>query len=455
MVLKVLGWLLVAVAAIGFALRFIRHDLSPFILDEPQFLFTAHTHGWVSANPLAGTQGLHYGPCYVWLETLLQKLFGPRVEVMLLAQSFLMTASHLCLAWSLSRAFRGGLLLFGLIGALLAAGPCSFFWSRLAWDNPLTNVCASFAVALLAAQSTWLRVTLLGLVLAIAAGTHLMVLPLIALIAGLLLWEGQWRKVLAGCAVALALLGPYLVYLVRHQLPKGPPPRFDLLGALLLEPMRIFTAARASYFFDDDWMAFAQGKLIPGSSLTVVLAIATLAGLVAAVREPKTRRLGLLGLLFWPVYALFCASRGVELHPHYQNPAIWLLPVGMAGLFAGLKSRPWAVTSLAAAVLIFTAGQTLFLVQWLRFIDSNGGTRGIHYSVPLAAQQAEVRKICAAATPLALIENHTAIFPVSLEYLMLIEPTCAGKRVRFCHGTCPTGAPIVSLEYAGGSAQLR
>ena len=455
MVLKILGWLLVAVMATGFVLRFVRHDLSPFILDEPQFLFTAHTQGWGSANPLAGTQGLHYGPCYVWLEKLLQIFFGPRVEVMLFAQSLLMTASHLCLAWSLSRAFRGGLLLFGLIGALLAAGPCLFFWSRQAWDNPLTNVCVSFAIALLAAPLTSVRAALLGLLLAIAAGTHLMVLPLIALIAALLLWEGQWRRVLAGGAVALIVLAPYLMYLSRHRLPKSPPARFDLLASLLLEPMQIFTAARASYFFDDDWARFAQGTFIPGRPIAVILAIAAATGLVAAVREPQTRGLALLGLLFWPLYALFCASRGVELHPHYQNPSAWLLPVGIAGLFACLKSRPRALASLGSAVLIFSASQTVFLFEWLRFIESNGGTRGIHYSIPLAAQEAEARKICAANEPLTLIENHTAIFPVSLEYLMLIEPGCAGKRVRFCRGACPQEAPVVSLDYADGSAHLR
>jgi hypothetical protein len=442
--------MLVAVMAAGFLLRFVRHDLSPFILDEPQFLFAARAGAWLSANPLAGTQGLNYGPCYVWLETLLQKLFGPRVEVVLFAQSVLMTAADLCLAWSLSRAFRGGLLLFGSIGALLAAGPCCFFWSRIAWDNPLAGLCVSFAIALLASPLTMPRAILLGLVLAVAAGTHLMVLPLVALIAALLLWEGQWRRVVAGCATALVVISPYLIYLSRQRLPARPAARFDLLGNLLLEPMRIFTAARASYFFDDDWPRFAQGLFIPGNAITVLLAVAAALGLLAAASNPPTRRLGILGMLSWPLYALFCAWRGIELHPHYQQPAIWLLPVGMAGLFAFLKTRPRAI--LALLVLVFTAGQTVFLVRWLGFLDSNGGTRGIHYSIPLAAQEAEVRKICAIASPGATVANHTALFTVSLEYLIAIEPKCAGKQIKFCSGNCLSA---IQLDYADGSAHLR
>jgi hypothetical protein len=453
MTVKLLAWPLLMVMAVGFALRFIRHDLSPFILDEPQLLLAAHEGHWLAANPLAGTQALHYGPSYLWLATLLQKLAGPRVEVMLMAQSALSTAAHLCLAWSLSRAFRGGLLLFALIGAVLAVNPCLFFWSRTAWDNPLLNICVSFAVALLAGPLTWPRALLLGLVLALGANTHLMILPLIPLLLLVLLWEDreQWPKLLAGGAVALVVSSPYLLYLSRQPLPQGPPRRFDLTFALLLEPMRIFTAGRASYFFDADWWQFVRTvRFVPGEAVAISLALVTLAGLLLSLRGFK--RLGILGLLFWPAYALFCASRGVDPHPHYQQPAIWLLPVGLAGLFAWDRR---AAAALAALALIFTAVQAGFLVRWLRFIDSNGGTRGIHYSLPLAAQEAEVRRLCEAASPRVLVENHTAIFPVSLEYLMHLEPACADKLVEFCPGLCPGVPGVVRLEYEGSSARLR
>ena len=398
-------------AALGLALlalgyRFANLDLAPFILDEPQFLAAAteqlRTGTWLHASPLVGTQGVTYGPSVLWFYGAVHAVLGPAPERSILAMCALVTLSHLGLALSLARLLRGGPLLASLLVGLLAASPYQFFWSRLAWDQ-LVNVCSAWALLLLATQAPLgaLRSLALGAVLGVAVSSHLMVLPLVALVFAVLAWELRREPLrLLRTLGALAL---------------------PLLGALLL---------------------------------------AAAAGLVLALRAPErgTRRVALLAVLTWLGYGAFYALRGLEPHPHYQFPTGWVLPFALAaGVQACRVQRPRLGTLALAAVGALACAQLAFIGSWMHFIREGGGTRGVHYGTPLSLQQRVLAAACSGSTGPLLLQNETLLFAPSLHYAAWSLPACAGRQLGLCAGRCPPGLAFRRLRYAastGGALAL-
>ncbi|HET9450141.1 MAG TPA: hypothetical protein VFO83_04640, partial [Aggregicoccus sp.] len=460
-----------AVAALGY--RLANLDLAPFILDEPQFLAAAteqlRTGRWLRASPLVGTQGVTYGPSVLWFYGAVHALLGPSPERSILAMCLLVTASHLALALALARLLRGGVLLAALLVGLLAASPYQFFWSRLAWDQ-LVNVCAAWALVLLATQAPLgaARSLALGLVLGVAVSSHLMVLPLVALVLAGLAWElrTEPRRLLRTLALLaaglLAVNLPYLGYLAAHPPPALPPPRgsLQLLGVHLLQPARVATLWGIDYFFDGDWGRFLAGSALARTlhaaslPLLAALLLASAAGLGVALRssERGTRRVALLAVLTWLGYGAFYALRGLEPQPHYQFPTGWVLPFGLAAGVQALRGyRPrlggLAVGALAALACV----QLAFIGGWMHFIREGGGTRGVHYATPLALQQQALAAACSASSGPLLLQNETRLFAPSLQYAAWSLPACAGRQVGLCAGRCPRGLLYRRLRYASAT----
>ncbi len=470
--------LLVVVALGMVGLRFGDRDLVPYILDESHFQEAARAHvregTWAVISPLTGNLGIAYGPAPVWFYTAVHYLVGPRPERSVFAVTVFLSLADLLLAAAIAWSLRGGWLLFAALAALLAGSPFLFFWSRVAWE--VFSGYIALAVALLANARTLsvARGALLGIFLGLGLTSHPMTVPVVLAALVVLGWEAWHRRagaegLLAVVALALLVNVPYLWAL--HVTPRAAPAARTGLGVRLLgtpvrlvvellEPARILTTNGVNYFFDNAWPDFriwlgpAGALLALGPVLTVVLSVMVAAGLLwAAFRAPPgARRVARVALLAWAGLAVLLSVLGLPIHPHYQLAAWWLVPTGVGALaMALLPAHPWLARGLLAFVWVVALAETTFNVAWMRWVRERGGTAGIHYSVPMAAQRELLHAACATDRPQVALANRTYLFPESLLSLAQTEPPCAGKRVAVCSGNCPVlGAQwrVVSVRYA-------
>jgi hypothetical protein len=261
--------------------------------------------------------------------------------------------------------------------------------------------------------------------------------------------------------------GSYFLYLARqpalaptanHRFAWGQ--AFDFL----VDAAGSATAARASYFFDDDWPLFLRwlgsaSSILPGRTCALMLTALAMLGLALTVwrNEGTPKRLALLALLTWLSHAAFCALRHLDMHPHYQQPSYWVVPLGLCALLIQLRHRSLQLV-LCAGLTLFIVVQLGFIERWMAFLDAHGGTRGVHYSVPLGLQEDVVKRACATSALTITFDNRTVLFPASLRYLASIDPSCRGKEIAFCTEHCPRTSQrrsVFRLEYAGAGGRLR
>ncbi|MGQ0508854.1 MAG: hypothetical protein ACT4TC_26430 [Myxococcaceae bacterium] len=458
-------------------------DQAPFILDEPHFLDAAWSQlqsggTWVRASPIAGTQGLTYGPTPIWFYGLVQWVFGPSPVAAIAAMSTLTCLSQLTLAAGVSRALRGGPTVFALVLALLAASPYQFFWSRLAWDQ-WVNICSGFSVGLLGLTDwKWKRwpVAVLGLLSGIAFSSHLMSVLLTFLLFTVVLLERDrsWKGLLeTGVLLAIPFLlftSPYLLWLSGQPTPVGARSFGSGVSFLqrLLQPARIHSTAGIRYFFDDDWERFTRWTGLPafafraGSVVEALLLVLCVIGLIAVLRrnDGTTRWMAVLGLATVFAYPALYAWKGLELQPHYQFPTGWLVPTGAGCFLTWARSRPTLLSARGGLWLV--AGLNFaFVLLWSVFVNRFDGTRGIHYSSPVGQTRKAMTELCARSGSALSLANQTLVFPKVLEYLARTLPECRDKSIGFCGSACPSAEgtpPVFTLKYAdseGGRLEVR
>ena len=184
--LRWLAWALVAGAVLALGTRFLDPDLRVYILDEPQLqdaaVASARAGTWATISAVRGTQGLRYGPSALWFYGAVHRLAGPRPEVGILGAGLFLTLAIGWLVWTLARRSEAPLWTLAAGLWIAAASPFAFFWARQGWDNPLLAGFAALAVAVVARAAApdlgWSAV--LGALLGLALGTHLMAVPFVA-----------------------------------------------------------------------------------------------------------------------------------------------------------------------------------------------------------------------------------------------------------------------------------
>src|SRR5262249_19964247 len=215
----------------------------------------------------------------------------------------------------------------------------------------------------------------------------------------------------------------------------------------LTAPFRQVAGLGIAYFFDQDWSRFAGasalGSALPvvGPGVALVIGAATLLGLALGRSSsvPALRRVARLGLWSWGAHAAFLGWLALPPEPHYQQPVLWVPIAGWALLVAALwPLRP--TVAVAIALLAGAAGGWGLGLQraWMEWIRGNGGTRGIHYGVPIALQRQVLHEACAVDAPAVALQTPLIIFPQSLASLARTEPACQGRRVAICGPVCPT-----------------
>jgi hypothetical protein len=105
-----------------------------------------------------------------------------------------------------------------------------------------------------------------------------------------------------------------------------------------------------------------------------------------------------------------------------------------------------------ASALVLGAAAVQFLdnVAWMGYVRERGGTQGVHYSTPLAAQQELIRRACQESPSPISLENATVIFPHALGYVARTTPACQNVALSICGPWgCPPGASLRRVRYAG------
>ena len=477
------AWLLVAGGLLALGTRFVDRGLESYVLDEPQLQDTAardaSTGRWASISNLRGTRGLRYGPAPLWFYTAVHRIAGPRPEAGIVGAGLFLTGAACVLAWVLARRSEAPPLVLATGLWLAAASPFAFLWSRQGWDNPLLAGFASLAVAVLA-RGEPLRAggaALTGLLLGLALDTHLMAVPLAVAIALVLVTEAQgWRARLVcvgalGTAAAV-VLWPYLRALLAEPAVAAPAAVLGL-GARL---GRAFTGLGApfaqsaglglGYYFDAEWSGFAAQRAAGaalqavGPVVAALVGVGAVLGLVIGLRasSPGHRRVARLGLWTWVLHAAFLGLLALPPEPHYQQPVVWIPVAGWALLVATLwPRRPRAALGIVAIAVVIGLWGLGLQRSWMGWIRERGGTRGIHYGLPLGVQRQALAAACAAPTPGIALELQVTAFPDSLRSLARTEPACRGRRVEVCGVVCPALPPgwsVATLRYQGPGARL-
>jgi hypothetical protein len=477
----------VAGALVALATRFIDRDLEPYILDEPQLqdaaVAQARSGTWASISVLRGTRGVRYGPVPLWFYGAVHRVAGPRPEAGIVAAGVFLTGAAVALAFALGRKRAGGPWVMATALWLLAASPFSFFWARLGWDNPLLFGFVALAVALLTSDEPVGvgRALAVGALLGLAMGTHLMAVPVMVSALWVLASERRegsqrLRPILgAGVAAAVVLL-PYLIGLGReapalttYQAAAQAPAHFTIAERLasaltfLITPFGQTAGLGLEAYFDGafgpflGWAGLGSVFRPVGTCVAGVVGLGTVLGLVLGWRmgSPGLRRLARLGVWTWGAQAVFLGALGLAGEPHYQQAVLWIAPVGWA-LAVAVAWQRWPGAALGLAGLACLVGLWGLGLQrtWMGWIRIQGGTRGIHYGIPLAAQRAALAQACETPSAAVALATEVVVFPHSLRSLAVTEPACRGRRVEVCGLVCPALPPdwsFATLRYASPS----
>ena len=477
------AWLLVAGGLLALGTRFVDRDLQSYVLDEPQLQDAAARDAmagrWASISTLWGTRGLRYGPAPLWFYTAVHRVAGPRPEAGIVAAGLFLTGAACVLAWMLARRSQAPPLVLAVGLWVAAASPFAFLWSRQGWDNPLLAGFAAPTVAALARPGPVRAgaAALAGVGVGLALGTHLMAVPLAVAVAVVLLTERiGWRARLVPVGVvalaAAVVLLPYFRALLHESAVPAPVAEVGVAGRLgravgaLVTPFAQAAGLGLGYFFDGEWSRFTAertaGALLGpvGPVVATVVGVGALLGLVLGLRAPSPahRRVARLGLWTWLLHAAFLGLLALPPQPHYQQPVVWVPVAGWAiGVATLWPRRPRAAVVLTGVVVAVGLWGVWLQRSWMGWIRENGGTRGIHYGLPIGAQRRALAEACGATTPGIALELQVLVFPESLRSLARTEPACRGHRVVVCGGACPVlprSWSVASLRYAGPGARL-
>lgn len=382
----------------------------PFINDEPHFLYKAlraNQHGQLESTGLRGSLGYQYGPLPVWMyQGLLAISHNLRVVVVL----------HALL---ISGSVAAGLLWIGRTLRLdpwfivvIMVSPYTWFYSRALWDSlnlPLSTLAvASYASFL--SRATWWKLLVTLSCMALMPMVHPMSAPLLAPLAGHMLffrWRNLlrwWGVVMGVVAGAVILYLPYLKalqYEAGHELGMTGPDGwwFPLLGA------RLMSASGIDYMFGENWITLASGigramlktawavSLVSYPLMWTAIVIGAFKVWMLFKRRNAATTLDHIYVLAVTVMLAQCVLDGVAHiynHPHYYG-GTWVIYPLLAWLgFDLLTARVRSFKLILPLQGIALASITIFLAL---AIHQNRGLRTLNYGACLGEEVRVVREL--------------------------------------------------------------
>lgn len=451
--------LLLVLAVVLYAIRFLRLGDIPFIYDEPKLQMALDQHlaeGRVPTHGLLGSREVVYGPMALWAYTP-ARLLTDDVAMLAAWHAAIFGAGFVLLYLAVRRSCGGATA--GWTVALAASSPYLFMYARLCWDNTFlvfnAGLLCFFAARLdaIARQAVTAPIGL-GLAAGLAFDTHLMALPLIgaaALLLGLALArERSWPLAFRAGALFVLAFGVVTAAYLREVLPallQSGEFRFtveglDVLGKAAVGTMRYLSAAAVDYFFDAPFEVFtapyltAPVRWLIRYDVSWVLRVA--GGVVLLLTVVRIRRFSsqpvLLQLTAAVVLLMLFYYYGVRVdvgHPHFFMVVWWVgfvlaaTAIARAGKGLGLLLRAAAgLTILVNAVFVLQTGARL---------SEQHGTRGPHYGSAQREIRSATAAICAAlqergarraAVDLSAVPG---VRPPSVEYFFRHLEACRGK----------------------------
>ena len=473
------GRILLVLAVVLYALRFLRLGDTPFINDEPQLQLALDRHlaeGRLPTHGLQGTRSVVYGPMALWAYMPVRLLTD---DVALLAawHAAIFAAGVALLYLAVRRSC--GSIAAGWTVALAASSPYLFMYARLCWDNTFlvfTVGLLGFFAARLDAIARHGVVTPIGLGLAagLAFDTHLMSLPAIGAAAFLLgvalAREGSWPlAVRASAFFVLAFTAVTVVYLVEvlPTLLGSGEFRFTASGLRVvptaaLGTMRYLSAAGFEYFFDAPFEAFTGSYLaapvrwLIRYDVSWVLRAAGWVLLLLVLVRPR-RFAGqpvMLQLAAVTVVAMLFYYYGVRPdlgHPHYFM-AVWWLGFVLAAMAIARAGRRLGLLLRVAAGLTLLVN-VVFVLQTGGRLAEERGTRGIHHGSAHGEIRRATAEICAALQDTAArraavdLSAVPGVMPPSVQYFFSRLEACRGKALVWQSAAADSGVMRAALVY--------
>ena len=391
-----------AIVVLAAWLRLRHLGLAGFGDDQAIALRIAHDilHGDIRTVGLASSSGASNPPLYVYI---VAAVVGIHDSVPFANASVaLLSVVAIALTYVVVRPRFGGAVAL-ITTALFATAPWAVFYGRYLWQQnylPLVTVSLLWSLfGVLERERT--RVALLVPVLfVIAIQLNLSALALILPIGALIAYRARdvdWRALIAGAAVGVVLLGPWLAHNAKHGFRD-----FRLIvnngrghggaaGTGTIEAVRqtihLVSAEGWSFLTGAQRQGGAAWTLGRTAGIVVIVLlvfgmVTSLARVVRDGRHPRidTARRALLLVWLGGICVSYITSSRSGVGPHYliiSYPVSFLLAaLGLADA-AALGRRSSAVISLAAAAAI-AAAFVAFTLSFQAFVRHHGGTAGTY-----------------------------------------------------------------------------
>ena len=401
---------------------------TPWINDEPLLIARAlelrsHPGDFLNVQGLRGTVGVSYGPTAVWIYSLLLNVSRNPVELVRLRAALFMSIILGALLWLSKSVPR----LRPAAAIALIASPYVWLYSRQLWDNTFIVPLGALAFA---AYVSFMRLPrphklwLAFVPLCLCALTHLMIMPLVLVLAAhAFFFNKAWLRAHARTVAAMALLAllmalPWLIHTVRDLLHAAPvipspwpaptmrPPPDPRIHwwTVLFSPLlggRLLSAQGFDYFLGKRWWAH-PAWLPPFYFITWVAHLFCWIGLaVSALRVRDCLRsrlpkdldfhLALIAVGIVSVNWVMQAAVWHFPHPHYFN-GVW---IAFAYLAWTTVTSPPGNALLRTSIRLFGAAWAVSMVIVLgcvmNQIHLNAGNRVIHFG-PILASQVQAAK---------------------------------------------------------------
>jgi len=392
-----------AVVVLAAWLRLRHLGLAEYYNDQAVALRIAHDilHGDIRTVGLASSSGASNPPLYVYI---VAAVVWVRDGVLFATASVaVLSVVAIALAYVVVRRRFGGTVAL-ITTALFATAPWAVLYGRHLWQQdylPLVTVALLWSLfAVLERDRT--RVALLVPVLfVIAIQLNLSAVALILPIGALIAYRARhvdWRAVIAGAAVGVALLSPWLAHNAKHGfrdfgliVNDGRGHHGGAMGTGTIEAVRL-----TFHLVSAGGWSFLTGAQHPGGApwtlgrtagyvVVALLVLGMVTSFVRVVRDGRhpgidAERRALLLVWLVGIWLSYIVSSRSGVGPHYlivSYPVSFLLAALGLDDAAALLLRRSAVISLAVTAAV-AAAFVAFTLSFQAFVRHHGGTAGAY-----------------------------------------------------------------------------
>ncbi|MBN2005323.1 MAG: DUF2079 domain-containing protein [Anaerolineae bacterium] len=476
--MRAMLWLALLLA---FVLRLERPTLVEFKRDEATVVRMAQAIAYEGYLPAAGVDssvGIDNLPLTLYLMALPLRLWNDPVAAVVFT-AFL-NAAAVVACYFVARTYlneRAALV----ATFLFSVNPWAVLYARKIWSHPLPLFSLAFMACLFAAFVRGRRWALTGAFVSLAGllGLQLEALVFVPILGVcLILYRDQiaWKPLLAGVAIFLLLMSPYLIYDATHQWENvrgalayaSPGERAFAMDALRF-PFMLATSAGIEGQAGGFHLQF-QREVPPLWWLNTVMTGVLIAALIYAIFQARysptleRRRLFTMQLVWFciPVVLQLRPSSATHLHYFVSLYPVQFLLIG-ALLDAGMKRWPWPLSRtrsalsgtalcVMAALALWGAWQGAVIYKLRAYMAEHPATGG--YGIPLAYTRTAARTAIELADTAEIIVIGTAARPKVTETPTVFDALLFGHPHRFADGRNALPVPAANtVVYLVGPMQ--